>query len=204
ETIRRYAPSILSRQDVQMLLNNLKEEYPAVVEDLVPNVLTIGEIQQVLQNLLAERIPIRDLITILEALANHAGTTRDPELLTEYVRSALSRSITAQYQDSDSKLHVLTLSPGVEALLAESLRDDANQIVLDPAAAQQILTELSTQMEHLAQFGRQPVLLCSSRLRRPLRRLTERALPGLSILSFSEVAADADVQAEGVVEVLQS
>ncbi len=204
ETIRRYAPSILSRQDVQMLLNNLKEEYPAVVEDLVPNVLTIGEIQQVLQNLLAERIPIRDLITILEALANHAGTTRDPELLTEYVRSALSRSITAQSQDSDSKLHVLTLSPGVEALLAESLRDDANQIVLDPAAAQQILTELSTQMEHLAQFGRQPVLLCSSRLRRPLRRLTERALPGLSILSFSEVAADADVQAEGVVEVLQS
>lgn len=204
EVIRRHAPSILSRQDVQMLLNNLKQDYPAAVEDVVPNLLTIGEIQQVLQNLLAERIPIRDLMTILETLANHAGATRDPELLTEYARSALSRSITSQLQDQDSKLHVITLSPAVETLLAESLQSETNQIVLEPVAAQEILTNLGQQMEGLAQFGRQPLLLCASRLRRPLRRLTERALPNLSILSYNEVAPDADVQADGVVEVTQS
>ncbi len=204
EVIRRYAPSILSRQDVQMLLNSLKEDYPAVVEDVVPNLLTVGEIQQVLQNLLAERVPIRDLITILETLANHAGATRDPELLTEYARSALSRSITAQLQDQDSKLHVITLSPAVETLLAESLQAESNQIVLEPTTAQEILTNLGQEMESLAQFGRQPLLLCASRLRRPLRRLTERALPNLSILSYNEVTPDANVQADGVVEVTQS
>ena len=202
EVIRRHAPSVLSRQDVQNLLASLKEDYPAVVEDLVPNVLTIGEIQQVLQNLLAERIPIRDLITILETLANHAGQTRDPELLTEYVRAALSRSITALHTDgADQKLHVITLSPAVESLLGEALRDEGDQLLLDPTVAQEILGSLSEQMDGIARSGRQPLLLCPSRLRRPLRRLTERALPALSILSFSEVAPDADVQAEAVVEV---
>ena len=154
EVIRRHAPSVLSRQDVQNLLASLKEDYPAVVEDLVPNVLTIGEIQQVLQNLLAERIPIRDLITILETLANHAGHTRDPELLTEYVRAALARSITALHTDAgDHKLHVITLSPAVEALLGEALRDTGDQLLLDPTVAQQILGNLSTQMDGIARGG---------------------------------------------------
>ena len=202
EVIRRHAPSVLSRQDVQNLLASLKEDYPAVVEDLVPNVLTIGEIQQVLQNLLAERIPIRDMITILETLANHAGQSRDPELLTEYVRAALSRSITALHTDAtDQKLHVITLSPAVESLLGEALREEGDQLLMDPSVAQQILTNLSEQMDGITRSGRQPLLLCPSRLRRPLRRLTERALPALSILSFSEVAPDADVQADAVVEV---
>ena len=204
EVIRRHAPSILSRQDVQLLLNNLKESYPAVVEDLVPNVLTIGEIQQVLQNLLAERIPIRDLVTILEALANQAGATRDPELLTEYARAALARSISAQYGGEEKRLHVITLSPALEELIAGGLQAETSQIVLEPPVAQQLLSELSQQMEQLAQRGRRPVLLCASRLRRPLRRLTERALPSLSIVSFNEVTADVDVQAEGVVEATSS
>ncbi len=201
EVIRRYAPSILSRQDVQTLLNKLKEQYPAVVEELVPNLLTVGEIQRVLQNLLAERLPVRDLVTILETLANHAGQTRDPELLTEYARQALARPITAMHRDADGSLYAFTLSPAVERMLADGLQGETPALAIDSRTAQRIIQRISDQMERMAKSGRQPTLLVASRLRRPLRRLTERALPHLSILAFSEVAPDAPVQATGVVEV---
>ena len=200
ELIRRYAPSILSRQDVQRLLNSVSEHSPTLVEELVPNHLTVGEIQRVLQNLLSDRIPIRDLVTILESLANHASTTRDPELLTEYARQALSRQITAQYQDADGQLHVITLDPALEAELAGGLQPETGQLVVQPARAQGLLGELARQMEQLAQLGHSPVLLCSSRLRRPLRRLTERSIPSLAILAFSEITPDAAIEAAGVVE----
>ena len=204
EVIRRLAPTILSRQDVQLLLNSLKESYPAVVEELVPNLLTVGEIQRVLQSLLAERVPIRDLVTILEAIANQAGATRDPERLTEYARQALARSITAQLRGVDDRLQVITLHPRTEQLLATGLQSESGDLIIEPVQAQEFLTKLSTQMERVAQFGHAPVLLCSSRLRRPLRRLTERALPTLSLLSFSEVAPDTEVQTAGIVEVTSS
>ena len=201
EVIRRHAPTILSRQDVQRLLTSIREDSPTVVDELVPNLLTVGEIQRVLQNLLADRIPIRDLVSILESLANHAGATRDPDVLSDYARQALSRQITAQYRAEDGKLHVITLSPELEQHLAAGLDAESGRLAVEPAQARALLSECAAQMERLAQYGHPPLLLCSSRLRRPLRQFTERSLPNLAVLAYSEVTPDAEIDAASVVEV---
>lgn len=167
----------------------------------MPNLLTVGEIQRVLQNLLADRIPIRDLVSILESLANHAGATRDPDVLSDYARQALSRQITAQYRAEDGKLHVITLSPELEQHLAAGLDAESGRLAVEPAQAHALLSECAAQMERLAQYGHPPLLLCSSRLRRPLRQFTERSLPNLAVLAYSEVTPDAEIDAASVVEV---
>ncbi|HZQ37628.1 MAG TPA: flagellar biosynthesis protein FlhA, partial [Dehalococcoidia bacterium] len=203
EVFRRHAADLLGRQDVQHLLNNLKQQYPAVVEDLTGGLMTLGEIQRVLQNLLVERISIRDLLTICETLSTHARTTKDPEQLTEQVRLALGRAICTQYADEQHVLHVITLSPRLEQALVASLQptDQGLAILIDPGLANRMLTELSVQMEALAATGRTPVLLCSGRLRRPFKRLAERVLPALVVLAFGEVTPEVDAQSVGVVEV---
>ncbi len=203
EVFRRHAADLLGRQDVQHLLNNLKQQYPAVVEDLTGGLMTLGEIQRVLQNLLAERISIRDLLTICETLSTHARATKDPEQLTEQVRLALGRAICTQYADEQHVLHVITLSPRLEQALVASLQptDQGLAILIDPGLANRMLTELSVQMEALAATGRTPVLLCSGRLRRPFKRLAERVLPALVVLAFGEVTPEVDAQSVGVVEV---
>ncbi len=201
EVIKGNAASILSRQDVQTLVNNLKADHPAVVDELVPGVLSVGEVQKVLQNLLRERITIRDLVTIMETLADYARQTRDTEALTEYVRQRLSRAISAQYRGPDGLVHVITLSPRVEQQLTEALKqtDQGTMIAMEPVRAQALLQRLATEMERVAGLGHAPVLLCSARLRLAVRRLTERVLPNLVVLSFSEISAGVDVQAEGMV-----
>ncbi|MGH2356282.1 MAG: flagellar biosynthesis protein FlhA [Chloroflexota bacterium] len=201
EVIKTNAAGILSRQDVQTLVNHLKTDYAAVVDELVPGVMTLGEVQKVLQNLLKEQISIRDLVTILEALADHARQTRDPDVLTEHVRQRLARAISFQYRAADGLIHVVTLSPRVEQQLAESMTQTEQGLLaaLEPARAQHLLQRLATEMEKVAALGHPPVLLCSARVRLGVRRLTERALPNLAILSFSEVAPGIDVQAEGMV-----
>jgi flagellar biosynthesis protein FlhA len=201
EVIRTYAPALLSRQDVQTLLNTLRRDYPALVDELVPNLLTLGEVQKVLQNLLRERVSIRDLVTILEALADYARQTRDTDLLTEYVRRALARQITSQYRDDQGRLHALMLSPHLEQLLLNALQqtDQGLAIVLETATAQRLLQRLAQAMERMAASGHQPVLLCTARLRLPLRRFTERALPNLVVLSYAEIAPQVTVQSSGVV-----
>ncbi len=201
EVIRTYAPALLSRQDVQTLLNTLRRDYPALVDELVPNLLTLGEVQKVLQNLLRERVSIRDLVTILETLADYARQTRDTDLLTEYVRRALARQITSQYRDDQGRLHALMLSPHLEQLLLNALQqtDQGLAIVLETATAQRLLQRLAQAMERMAASGHQPVLLCTARLRLPLRRFTERALPNLVVLSYAEIAPQVTVQSSGVV-----
>ncbi len=203
EVIKAHAAEILSRQDVQTLINNLKNEYPAVVEELIPNVLTLGEVQKVLQNLLRERITIRDLVTILETLADHARQTRDPDALTEYVRQRLARAISAQYRAADGAIHVITLSPRVEQQLTEALKqtDQGTMIAMEPSRAQQLLERLAAEMEKVAAMGYPPVLLCSARLRLAVRRLTERVLSSLVVLSFNEIAPNVEVKAEGMVTI---
>jgi flagellar biosynthesis protein FlhA len=203
ELIRRHAPNILSRQDVQTLLNNLKADYPAVVEELVPGLLTLGEVQKVLQGLLAERISVRDLVTICETLANYARLTKDPELLTEYVRQALSGSISAQYKDADNVLHVMTFSPQLEQLLANALQqsDQGMNVIVEPAIAQRILQAAARGMETMASGGRVPLLLCSARIRRAFKKLVERSLPNLTVLSFSEISPQVEVQSVAVVDI---
>jgi flagellar biosynthesis protein FlhA len=201
EVIRANAASILTRQDVQTLINNVKNDHPAVVEELIPGLLTLGDVQKVLQNLLRERITIRDLVTILEALADHARQTREPEALTEFVRQALARAISQQYKGLDGLIHVITLSPRAEQQLTEALRqtEQGTVVAMEPARAQQLLQRLAAEMEKLAGQGHPPVLLCPARLRGAIRRLTERMLPNLVVLSFSEIAPGVDVQADGMV-----
>ncbi|HEY8490783.1 MAG TPA: flagellar biosynthesis protein FlhA [Dehalococcoidia bacterium] len=203
ELIKRHAPNILSRQDVQSLLNTLKADYPAVVEELVPNLLTLGDVQKVLQNLLAERISVRDLVTICETLASYARYTKDPEMLTEYVRQALSRSISAQHKDAQNVIRVMTLNPALEQLLANALQqsEQGMNIVLEPGLSQRILQATARQMEAMAAAGHMPVLLCSARIRRAFKKLVERALPNLTVLSFSEISQDVEVQSVAVVDI---
>jgi flagellar biosynthesis protein FlhA len=203
ELTRRHAPELLSRQDVQTLLNNLKADYPTVVEELIPGVLTVGEVQSVLQQLLAEGVSIRDLVTIAETLADRGRQTKDTEALTEAVRAALARQITVQHRARDGQLHAITLHPVMERHLASSLQqtDAGSALAIEPALMQGLLTEIARQMERGAAAGQQPVLLTSSRIRRPLRRLTERSLPGLPVLAFNEIASEVEVRAIGTVEV---
>ena len=203
ELTRRHAPELLSRQDVQTLLNHLKEDSPTVVEELIPGVLTIGEVQAVLQQLLAEGVSIRDLVTIAETLADRGRQAKEPELLTEAVRAALARQITVQHRAPDGKIHAITLHPVLERHLAGSLKqaDNGGALVIEPALMQSLLAEVASQMERAAATGDQPVLLTSSRIRRPLRRLTERSLPALPVLAFNEIASEVEVRAIGTVEV---
>jgi len=201
EVIRRHAADILSRQDVQTLLETVKSHSPAVVEELIPNLLTVGEVQAVLQNLLSERVSIRDLVTILEALADAARVTRDVDILTGWVRQALHRQITRQYQSSDGVLRVLVLDPGCEQMIANGIKqtDSGVQLVLEPSAAQRILEAVRSQVERMAEMGYQPVILCSPRTRIHVRRLVERMVSTLAVLSFDELAPGTKIETLGLV-----
>jgi len=202
EVIKANAPEILGRQDTQNLLNNLKVDYPALVDELVPDILTVGDVQRVLQNLLRERVSVRDLVTILEALASHARLTKDPDVLTEYARQALARPITSQYVDRDGTLKVITLSPELQQALAAGVQrtEQGLAIAMEPSLIQRFLQAVAKEMERVAALGFQPVLLCPSTIRLPLRRLTERSLASLVVLSYSEIAPKTEVQAKGMVE----
>jgi len=202
ETIRAHAPQLLSLQDVQDLLDNVRQSMPAVVDGVVPERISLSELQEVLRNLLRERVSIRDLGTILETLSRYASETHDIATLTELVRRALSYAISDQHAE-EGILHVATLDPATEAELAEALRQgpraDGQALSLDPATAQKLLEALGQAMEQLAQMGHQPILLCSAEVRRPLARLTERSLPNLTVLSYNEVAPTIQVEAHAMV-----
>jgi flagellar biosynthesis protein FlhA len=195
ETIRALAPNILSRQDVQSLLDHVKEENPVLVQELVPDLLTFGDIQRVLQNLLRERVSVRDLVTILEAIADQARVTKDPELLAEHARQALGRQITSQYLDENRRLAVITLAPSWQQELARNVvqTERGPTVHLEPNLAQQLIQLLHESMERLAGSGHQPVLLCPARIRLPLRRFTELSLPSLVVVSFSEIVPNLEV-----------
>jgi flagellar biosynthesis protein FlhA len=202
EVIRQHAPSILSRQDVQSLLDSVKTEHPTLVGELVPELLSIGEIQKVLQHLLAERLSIRDLVTILEALADTARVTRELDQLGERVRQALGRAICRQNVGQDGRLSVLTLSPGWQQSLAGALQttdSGSSVLLLDQPTSNKLIQALSREMERVASLGHNPILLVPARLRLALRRFTERSLNALTIMAYSEVAPQVEVTTLGVV-----
>ena len=196
EVIRRHAQELLGRQEVQQLLDNLAETHPKVVEDLVPNLLSLAQVQRVLHNLLREQVPIRDLQTILETLADQAEYTKDPEILTEAVRQRLARSITRRYAGSDGELRAVTLERGLEERLAEALAggEPGAAAALDPLEVQRIVGRIGKAVERLSREGCDPVLLCAARLRPALRRLTERFLPGLVVLSHAEILPEVTIR----------
>ncbi len=205
ETIRNHASELLTRQDVRALLDKLKETNAAVVEEVVPDALSLGEIQRVLQSLLSEGVPIRDLGTIVEAIGDKARTTRDTSLLSEYARQALGRAITAPHLDEQLRLQAITLDPAIEQEVSTSITQttDGEYLAMDPPRAQAIVNALRAQVEHAtargAQGGRAPVLLCSARIRRHLRRLIAQAQPHLAVCSYNEIAPGIDVETVGVI-----
>ena len=202
ETIRGHAAQLLTRQDVRQLLDQLKETNEAVVAEVVPDVLSLGEIQRVLQALLAEGVSIRDLGAIVEAVGDKARVTRDPGLLAEYARHALGRAITAPHLDAEQKLRAITLDPTIEQEVATSITQttDGEYLAMEPARAQAVLGALRSQSEQAsARGGTRPVLLCSARVRRHLRRLVEQSVPHLAVCSYNEIAPGISVETIGVI-----
>jgi len=203
ETIRRHAGELLSRQDTQALLDLVKRDNPVVVEELVPGQLTMGEVHRVLQKLLEEGIPVRDLVTILEVLGDRSRVTRDVDLLTESVRHALSRTITRKYLTEDGVLQVVTLDPALERAVEESVQQVGGELVLamDPALTERFITRLAGVVEEAARGGSQPVLLCGTGVRRMLRRLLARIMPHLAVISYEEVAPGVEIKSLGMVDI---
>jgi flagellar biosynthesis protein FlhA len=201
ETIRAHAAELLTRQDVRSLLDKLKESNAAVVEEVVPDTLSLGEIQRVLQLLLSEGVPIRDLGTIVEAIGDKARITRDTNLLSEYARQALGRAITAPHLDEELCLRAITLDPAIEQEVATSITQtaDGEYLAMDPPRAQAIVGALRAQVEHASGRGVRPVLLCSARVRRHLRRLIAQAQPHLPVCSYNEIAPGINVETIGVI-----
>jgi len=204
EVIKRHSPEILGRQEVKDLLDNLKDQYPAVLEGLVPDLLNISDIQAMLQNLLREQVPIRDLVTILETVGTFARDTRDADFLSERARHALGRTLTNQFKSNDGSLHVLTLSPQTDQWLQQSLEAGSGGLgslpQVSPSDLQRLLQKISVAMEELAKDGYQPVLLSSASIRLSLRRLTERSLPNLAVLSYNEVSPDVEIYVGSMID----
>ncbi|WP_127580642.1 flagellar biosynthesis protein FlhA [Paenibacillus koleovorans] len=201
EIIKRHAHELIGRQETRQLVDNVKENYPALVEELIPGLLSVGDVQKVLAKLLKEKISIRDLVTIFEALADYGSYTKDPDILTEYVRQALSRQITLQYAHGNDSLKVITIGPTLEKKIAESVQqtDQGSYLALDPNSSQTIYQKVSEQVSRMIQHGQQPVILASPTIRMYLRQLLERTMQDITVLSYSELEPSAEIQSVGVV-----
>lgn len=202
EIIRRYAHELLTRQDVQKLIDNVKEINPIVVDELIPKLMTVGEVQKVLANLLKERISIRDMVTILETLADWAPTTKDTDILTEYVRQAMSRYITKKYV-SGNVLETVTLSPEVEDMIMNSIQktEQGSFLNLPPDYIQKLINNLSNILEKLVSMSSQPIVICSPIVRIYFRRLIENIFPDVVVLSYNEILPSVQIKTVGMVEV---
>ncbi len=200
EVIKSNAWEILSRQDVKTLLDHAREQAPAAVDDAMEH-LDLGQLQKVLANLLRERVSIRDMVTILETLADYASTTKDLDRLTEYVRQSLARQIVQPLLGMDKQLPVLTLDPKLEQLILDSIQpsDFGSYMTLDPRVLQELMQSLAREMEKMVLKGYTPVLVCAPVVRINLKRVTERQLPQLMVLSYNELVHGVQVQAVGMV-----
>ncbi|MBO9533326.1 MAG: flagellar biosynthesis protein FlhA [Solirubrobacteraceae bacterium] len=201
EVIRRHVADLLTRQDTKQLLDGLKEVNAAVVDEVVPDLVSIGEIQRVLQALLREGVSIRDLGAIIEAIGDRARVTRDPNLLAEYARQTLGRAIVGPHLDEESRLRAIALDPAIEQEVADAITAtaDGEYLAMEPSRAQALVQALQQQSDQPLPGGRRPVLLCSSRIRRHLRRLVEQTVPQLPVCAYTEVAPGVTVETVGVV-----
>lgn len=203
EVIKQHAHELLGRQEVKMLIDNMKENYSAVTDELIPNLLSIGEVQKVLQNLLMERVPIRDLVTILESLADNAVNTKDIELLTEYVRFSLGRTICKNLIDENKTIKVLTLHPNIEQMISDSIQKSfqGSYPALSPDVTKNIFESIQTNIDISNFNNNQPVILCSPRIRPAFRKLTEIVFPNITVLSMNEVPTDIQIETLGMVTI---
>ncbi|MDN6625868.1 MAG: flagellar biosynthesis protein FlhA [Pisciglobus halotolerans] len=202
EIIRQSSAELLGRQEVKQLLEGIKDKYSVVIDELIPDILRLGEVQKVLQNLLKESIPINDLATILETLADHGNITKDSEMLTEYVRQALKRTIVKPYQDLNSVLHVLTIHPETEEVIAQSIqKSSAGSIpVLQSAEMTALFDSLSQVHQTLDSIGTPHVLLASPKIRPAVKNMVSFNFPELAVLSLNEVPNDVNIETEGMIE----
>ena len=201
DVIRKNASELLGRQEVQQLLDNLKVSHPKVVEELIPGLLPLGAVGKVLQNLLREGVPIRDLLTILETLADWANVVKDTDALTEYVRQALSRSITEFYKGPEDRIFVLTLDHNVEKTLGELVQytDRGSFLPIDPNMAQEIVKGLTKNLEGFSERNQQPIVLCSAQIRPHFKKLADRFIPDLVVLSYDEIVNNISIESIGTV-----
>ncbi|RHW33298.1 flagellar biosynthesis protein FlhA [Neobacillus notoginsengisoli] len=202
ETIKKYAHEVLGREETSHLINHLKETHPSLVEELIPNVLSLGDIQKVLQKLLKENVSIRSLSVIFEALAEYAAYTKNTDILTEYVRQSLSRQLTSQHVENGI-IHAIQVGAGIEKKLAESIQrsEQGDILAIDPESANQLIHSFTQSIQEMAEMGVRPVILSSSGIRMYVRQLLERAFSDIPILSYNELEPNVEVKSVGVVKV---
>lgn len=203
EKIRQNTHELLGRQETKQLIDHLKESYPVLVDEVTPNPLAVGDIQKVLAKLLKEKVSIRNLVTIFETLADYGKLTTDTDLLTEYVRQALARQITAQYARENESLKVVTCSGRVEKVIADSVQqtEHGNYLSLDPESSESVIQSVAREIEQLSLRQETPALLCSPPIRMYVKQLLERYFPDLPVLSYNELEANVEVQSIGVVDI---
>jgi len=201
EIIKNHSYELLGRQEVKLILDSMKEKYSAVTEELIPDLMTIGEIQKVLQNLLKERVSIKDMVTILESLADNSRNTKDIEVLTEYVRFSLARSICNPLIDENGALTVITLDPSIEQTINNNIQKSMQGSfpALDPDTTSSILNGLKQKLDEVYFYNNQAVVLVSPNIRPAFRRLIEMVFPAVNVLSLNEVPNDVEIRTEGVV-----
>jgi flagellar biosynthesis protein FlhA len=201
EVIRTHISELLTRQDVQNLVNNLKESNPVLVDELTPKQLSLGEIQKVLQNLLDEGVSIRDLLTIFETLADHAQTTRDTDVLTEYVRQSLKRAISNKYFPANETTSVVTLDPKIEQEIMSSVKqtEQGAYLTLDPDRTKKIMTSLETEVGKLENLGKSAIVITSPIVRMYFKKLSEDYYKDLIVISYNEVDSNVELQSVGMV-----
>lgn len=201
EVIRNASSEILSRQDVQKLIDTLKEDYPALVDSVIPEIVPLGSLQKVLVSLLAEKVPIRDLATILETTSDYIGATKDSDVLAEYVRMSLKRQITDLYRDKSGKINVFTIDPQIEQQLADSVQNTKQglMLVMDPALTEVLIEKIKSQSELMQSAGYVPVCICSPNIRLALRRLVEATCPSLAVVSYNEILPVVELVSTGMV-----
>jgi len=201
EIIRTAAPEIMTRQDVQHLVDTLKEDYPALVSSVIPELLSLGTLQKILQALLSERVPIRDLATIVETASDYAAATKEADVLAEYVRMSLKRQITETCKDDRGKINVFTIDPALEQQLADSVQNTKQglMLVLDPQMTEKLLERIGLETEKMQSAGLTPVCICSPNVRLALRRLLEASYPTLVVVSYNEIMPNVEIVSTGMV-----
>ncbi len=203
EVIRSHIHELLTRQDVQNLIDNIQEAHQVLISELVPKLLSIGEIQKVLQNLLREQISIRDLVSILETLADYAPSTRDVDVLTEYVRQNLKRAISSKYFPEGEMTSVVTLDPKVEQEIMDSVKqtEQGAYMTLDPEITREIINSVQTEIQKLEELGKNPIIITSPIVRMYFKRLTQDYFKDLIVISYNEIDSNVELQSVGMVTV---
>ncbi len=201
EVIKSHASEILSRQDVQNIIDSLKKDYPAVVDEAIPQAVSLGTIHRVMQNLLKEQVPIKDVLTIIETLADYAPHTKDIDVLSEYVRSSLQRTICNICEGTDGVIYAATVDPKIEQIIADSVQVTRSGIaaVLEPQVAQQIIKAVEKISTNMLASNHKPIIICSPNVRLALKRLIESSLPRVIVISFGEITTDCEVHSVGMV-----